>query len=241
MIHGHYHVPLHKKKNHTWNALAVLLVPIAILATFGGFAHINMVTLVEVLAASFYRLVLAYGISLIAGTALALYLGSRPWSASILPALDVLQNLPSFALIPLFALLLGYTGTMAIIFATTAVVWPIFFYVLSAIHTARTDFNEAATLFGATGWKRVVYYLIPLSFPAIVTGSIVGISIGWEAIIGIELIGRLKGIGTFIDNASTSHDQMAVWGGILAILALVFIVNKVLWTPLLKYTEHYAE
>jgi NitT/TauT family transport system permease protein len=123
----------------------------------------------------------------------------------------------------------------------TAVIWPIFFYVLSALHVARTDFNEAATVFGATGWKRITRYYIPLAFPAIITGSIVGISIGWEAIIGIELIGRLKGIGTFIDTASTSGDQATLWGGIIAILALVFILNKILWTPLLKYTEHYAE
>ncbi len=241
MIHGHYHVRIYKKKRHVWTAAAVLLAPVVILAAFGGFAHIDLSDLAGVLAESFYRLVVSYLISLFVGGILAIYLGSRKWVDNVLPAFDVLQNLPSFALIPLFALFLGYTSTMAIIFSATAVIWPIFFYIISAIRTARTDFNEAATVFGATGWKRVIHYYIPVAFPAIVTGSIVGISIGWEAIIGIELIGKLKGIGTFIDSASTSHDTTAVWGGIIAILVLVFILNKALWTPLMKYTEHYAE
>ncbi len=68
-----------------------------------------------------------------------------------------------------------------------------------------------------------------------------GISIGWEAIIGIELIGKLSGIGSFIDIASGARDSASVWAGILAILVLVFVLNKIVWTPLLKYTEHYAE
>lgn len=241
MIHGQSRLQIYRKKHHRLIAAATLLLPVILLVAFGGLAHIDMPVLAAMLAASFYRLVLAYVISLVLGVALAVYLGSRAWANNLLPVFDVLQNLPSFALIPLFALALGYTSNMAILFAVTSVIWPIFFYVLSAINTARTDFNEAATIFGATGWKRVKSYYIPVSFPAIVTGSIVGISIGWEAIIGIELIGRLQGIGTFIDTASTANDITAMWAGIVAILVLVFVINKALWTPLLKYTEHYAE
>ncbi|HEU5114889.1 MAG TPA: ABC transporter permease subunit [Candidatus Paceibacterota bacterium] len=241
MIHGHYRVQVYRHKRHAWTAAATLLLPIVILVAFGGLAHIGMRELGITLALSLYRLVASYLVSLVIGVALAIYLGSRKWMDNILPVLDVIQNLPSFALIPLFALLLGYTSFMAIVFSVTAVVWPIFFYVVNAIRTARTDVNEAATVFGATGMKRVFHYYLPLSLPALVTGSIVGVSIGWEAIIGIELIGKLRGIGTFIDTASSSHETAAVWGGILAILALVFVINKAVWTPLIKHTERYAE
>src|SRR5581483_1207789 len=136
---------------------------------------------------------------------------------------------------------MGYTNGMIIIFAITAIVWPIFFYVVTALRTAKSDINEAATIFGAHGWKRGIHFYLPLSFPAIVSGSIVAISIGWEAILGVELIGKISGIGTFIDVASTTRDHLSVWAGVLAILILVYVLNKVIWTPLIKRAEEYAE
>ncbi len=221
-------------------AFGVLILPLVFIVLVGSISQISTSALLMDLGLSLYRLVVAYAISLVLAVGLAIMLGRGKLGDFFIPIFDLLQNLPSFALIPVFVLLFGYTNKMAIIFAASSIVWPILFYVLSALRTAKTDFNEAATVFGATGLKRIFYYSIPLSFPAIVTGSIVGISIGWEAIIGIEIIGLSHGIGVFLNSAAQSDKQILAFG-IVALLLLVFSVNKLIWLPLLKKSQLYAE
>ncbi len=247
MLHGSHQIrsgrhpgrAWRRRLTHSWAIMAVILAPLAVLGVSGSLVGIDWMVLGKALALSFFCLIAAYAISLVIGVSVALLIGWSPYTNAFLPFLDVLQNVPSFALIPVFILLMGYTIPMIIVFTATSIVWPILFYVLSAIRAAHEDLNDAATVFGALGLKRLLYYLIPLSIPAILTGSIVGISIGWEAIIGVEIIGHTGGIGTFLNSA---HNNLTLMVGIVAILTLVFIINRLVWTPLISSNaRHYAE
>jgi len=241
MIHASHRIHIYHKHHHRLTAALTLLAPLILLALLGGLARAEFLTLLSALGLSVYRLAIGYSISLVLGILLAVTFGTSKLGDALVPVFDVMQNIPSFALIPVFALFFGYTNLMAIIFIATSVIWPILFYTLHAIRSARTDLNDAATIFGATGLKRVWNYLIPLSWPAIITGSIVGISIGWEAVIGIEIIGFKSGVGVFLNNASTSGNSALLTAGIAAILILVFVINKLVWVPLLRKTEYYGE
>jgi ABC-type nitrate/sulfonate/bicarbonate transport system permease component len=241
MIHSGRHLRIYHRKHHFFIAGGVILLSILFLAILGGFTDINIAKLSSGIGISLYRLIIGYLISLTLGVGIAIFLEYAAISEFFMPVLDVLQNVPSFALIPVFAIAFGYTNTMAIIFAATSIIWPILFYVLSALTTARKELNEAATVFGAVGEKRIWNYLVPLSFPAIITGSIVGISIGWEAVIGIEIIGLSSGVGVFLSQASSAGDRNTLLLGIVAILLVVFAINKLIWTPLIKKTHYYAE
>lgn len=205
-----------------------------------GIRNISAEQLYMGLGLSLYRLILAYLLSLVIALAVALSIGQSKIGDLLIPVFDLLQNLPSFALIPLFVAVFGYTNTMVITFAASSILWPILFYVLHALKTARTDFNDAATIFGATGWKRGLYYLLPLSFSSAVIGSIVGFSIGWEAIIGVEIIGLSSGIGVFLNNSFAASRGLFTFG-IFSLLLVVFVLNRLIWMPLLKKSQSYAE
>ncbi len=241
MIHHGRRLHIYKKRHHRVIAALTLLAPLLILALLGGLAQSDFLALLTALGLSVFRLVAGYLISLVIGVSLAVSFGTSRFGEALIPVFDVMQNLPSFALIPIFALFLGYTNLMAVIFIATSVVWPILFYALHAIHSAPRDLNDAASVFGAVGIKRIFHYLIPLSLPAIITGSIVGISIGWEAVIGIEIIGFHSGVGVFLNAASAASNHALLTAGVAAILLLVFVINKLVWIPLLKRTEYYGE
>ena len=241
MIHGGHRLKIYTRVEHVLVALATLFLPAIFLLIYGSFAKSEALVLASGLGISFARLLVGYAISLFVGLAIALLIGTNKAGEWLMPVFDVLQNVPSFALIPVFALLLGYSNTMVVVFAATSIVWPILFYALSALRTAHREWDEAATVFGAVGWRRVWNYHLPLVFPAVVTGSIVGISIGWEAVIGLEIIGFHTGVGVFLDAASKQGDQTALFLGIVAILFLVVTINKLIWSPLLKHARLYAE
>lgn len=240
MIHYSHNFRIYKKRAHLLIAFGVVALPLVFILLVGRISSVSTSALLSALGLSFYRLIVAYIISLVLGITLAVTLGRGKIGDFFIPVFDLLQNLPSFALIPVFVLFLGYTNKTAIVFAVSSILWPILFYLLSALRTAKTDFNEAATIFGAAGLKRIFYYLIPLSFPAMVTGSIVGISIGWEAIIGIEIIGLSNGIGVFLNSAAESN-KTTLTLGIVALLLVVFSINKLVWLPLLKKSQLYGE
>ena len=225
-----------------WLIMAVVLLVALFFVASGYFKTVEWPFLIEAVLHTTYRLALAYGIALVLGVSLALLVGWSPFADAFFPVFDVLQNVPSFALIPFFIYFLGYTDLMIILFAVSSIVWPILFAILSAIKSTHTDLNDAATIFGARGLRRIPFYLAPLSLPAILTGSIVGIAIGWESVIGAEIIANAGGFGAFIKDASATGISQSAIAGMLAILVIVFIVNRMVWAPLLAgSSKRYAE
>ena len=241
MVNQLHRIKLYKKRRHRIVALVTLFAPLLVLSIIGTVTGPETLGILQAIAISTLRLATGYALSLVLGVSIALALGTNRWGDVLTPVFDVLQNIPSFALIPVFALLFGYSDLMVILFVTSSVIWPILFYVLTALRAAKSDLSDASVIFGATGWKRFYYFLVPLSFPAIVTGSIVGIAIGWEAVIGLEIIGYHNGIGVLLNTASINGNQSLVLGGISLLLFLVFILNRLVWLPLLSKTHSYAE
>jgi NitT/TauT family transport system permease protein len=152
-----------------------------------------------------------------------------------------MQNVPSFALIPFFVIWFGYTNEMVIVFATTSMLWPILFSILAQLKSSKTDLNEAAEIFGAKGFKKIVYYILPYIFPAVISGSIIGIAMGWETIIGVEMIGMSTGIGSFLDVADKTNQEQTILFAVLALLLLVFSLNRLVWVPMFKKVQNYGE
>ncbi len=233
------HVLRHRR---SWLIMAGVAAVALLLYYVGDFNTVSWPALLEAVIRTTYRLVAAYLIALVLGVSIALVVGWSPFADFFFPFFDILQNLPSFALIPIFIYTFGYTDRMIMLFAVSSIIWPILFAVLTAIKSAHRDLSDAATIFGAHGAKRIPYYLAPLSLPAILTGSIVGIAIGWESVIGAEIITNTIGFGSYINEASTSGITQASVAGTLTILVIVFVINRLVWAPLLADSaRRYAE
>ena len=231
-----------RRYRYTWVIMAGVTLVALLLAVSGFFGQVSWMSLLTAVLETTYRLIAAYFIALVIGVVIALVVGWTPFIDFFFPIFDILQNLPSFALFPLFIYFLGYTNQMIILFAVSSIVWPILFAVLTAIKSAHTDLSDAATIFGAHGIRRIRFYLAPLAFPAILTGSIVGIAIGWESVIGAEIISNTPGFGAFIKNVDTAGISPTAIAGALAILVIVFVINRLVWAPLLSESgRRYAE
>ena len=240
MIHASHLFKIYRKSYHVLIAFGILILPIVFILVAGRIGHLSAQILIVSIAVSLLRLTFAYLVSLFLAIVLAVLFGQGRLAGFFVPVFDLFQNIPSFALIPVFIVLFGKTNTMAILFAITSMLWPILFYILGAFRNVRTELNEAATLFGAIGYKRAIYYLIPLSYQSMIIGSIVSISIGWEAIIGIELISLASGIGSFLNSISSANQSELIFG-VISLLLVVFSINKLVWMPLLRKAQSYGE
>jgi len=194
------------------------------------------------LAASTIRVFVAYFLSLgLAVTIAFLTTRNKTVEDLLLPFLDLMQSFPSFAILPLAILMFGSGTITAIFFLVLTMIWPILFTVISSLHGIRKDLEEAVEIFGASGWKKLRYFTIPLIYPGIVSGSIVAWGEGWEAIVGAELIGITTGVGAYLFNISQLHETRLLIFGIILLMFFVFLLNKIIWLPLLKDSLRYQQ
>lgn len=232
---------LKNKKKSSLISVAWILLFLVALTTVVNFSKLNALTFFEGFGVSLARISIAYIIALILSCIIALLITSNEKVENLtLPVFDVLQSFPSFALFPLMVASINSSEIIIISVLIIAIIWPILFTIIGGIKNRREDLEEAATIFGAKGFKRLIYFTYPELSPSIVTGSIVGWGEAWEFIIGAELLVNAKvGIGSYLGQLGNNKENLLLVFGILVLMILLFIINKLIWLPLLDKTTKY--
>jgi ABC-type nitrate/sulfonate/bicarbonate transport system permease component len=239
------HSVAHRHSLFNWRSsvfVVLLLFAFLIFLSLSGMVQIDQQMFFLGLSASFLRVIVAYVIALFLSIVIALAITSNSEVEDIfLPIFDVLQSFPSFALFPiLVASLANRPNYVIVLVLTVTMIWPILFALISGIKGRRIDLEEAATVFGAKGSKRLFHFTLPMLFPSIVTGSIVGWGEGWEFIIGAELLVSVKyGVGGYLGQLGQANQGQALAYGIGLLLIFIFIVNKLIWLPLLRESTNF--
>ncbi len=236
----HLHAHIYLSRKHLYITLLTIVVPFLYMMLFANFAKLQTAELFEDIGISTVRLFIAYIIAAALAWILAVsfYRGKRALVA--LPFFDVMQSFPTFAALPLAVYFWGATEFTTILFLVITIIWPILFSVLSSLKLIKHDWEEAADMMDMRGWLFMRKFLFPISIPGLVTGSIVGLGDGWEALVATEIIVNLKtGLGPFFQSFSTNGPITTF--GILGFLLLIFSLNKLLWIPLLDWSHHIIE
>lgn len=233
-------------KNRRKSSLISWIWVIAVLVVLSlvvNFSSLDSQELASGFISSLIRITIAYVIAVVLAVLIALLVTTNKVAEDILlPVLDVLQSFPSFALFPLLVVTLRNSPEVIVISVLTiTVIWPILFSIIGGVKNRREDWEEAATIFGARGIKRLFYFILPQLWPAIITGSIVGWGEGWEFIIGAELLVKINvGIGTYLGALGARQENLALAYGITILLVLLFVINKLIWLPLLDKATAYS-
>ncbi len=231
---------IYKSASHLWGTIFVLAVPFVFLLVFTSTAHIDQAPFFENVLISIIRMAIAYVISVVLGWVLAVsfYRGKR--SDYVLPIFDVMQSLPTSAALPIAALYWGRTNTTVIFFLVVAMIWPILFSLVSSLKMMKHEWEESVEVGGLKGFAYLRYFLFPASIPAVVTGSIIGLGEGWEALVATEIIvGVQSGLGNFFQVFAGNSTITLL--GILGLLLVIFSINRALWLPLLERSHRMVE
>ncbi len=231
---------IYRTRLHALVTLAFVVLPFAYMTLFSNYAHVALGALLGNTAISVGRLAISWLIALVLAwlAAVLFYHGRRATVA--LPFFDVLQSLPTFAILPLATYVWGVGTSTVVFFLVLAVIWPIFFTVIGALKMIRTDWVEAITMARLGGYQYVRKFILPITLPALVTGSIIGLGDGWEALVATEIInGVPTGLGNFFQQFS--HNAPITIFGIIGFLTIIFAINKLVWLPLLEWSHKMME
>ena len=208
-----------------------LPTPLAVLEQFVDLTSHPFVgyTLQQHLLSSMGRFGMGFGLAVVIGIPLGLLMGWFRWlDAVVTPLFDALRFVAPIAWVPFAALWFGtgIGGPVLIIFSGA---FPP--CVINAYRGAKfvdAHYIEAAQTLGAGSWRIIAEVLLPASVPSIVAGLRISAGLGWQSLIGAELIVASSGVGYLMVKGQSNISTSTVMSGMIAIGIVGFVIDVLL-------------
>lgn len=168
---------------------------------------------------SYYTFV-RVGIGIVLGVALAipfgLLIGWSDWcDAYLFPAFELLRPVPPVAWVPI-SLIAFTTELMSIVWVVfVGVFFPILVNTIDGVKAIETDYIRAVKCLGGSRFDLFRHVIVPAAMPSVITGTMVGIGIGWIAVVAAEMIAGNYGVGYFTYQAYRLMNTQTVVLGIV--------------------------
>jgi ABC-type nitrate/sulfonate/bicarbonate transport system permease component len=186
-------------------------------------------TLPQHLASSFGRYLFGVGLAAVVGVPLGLLMGWFRLLDDILsPIFEGLRFIAPIAWVPFAALWFGtgIGGPTLIIFAGAFPACLINAYRGSRFVDPRLI--EAARMLGTGHVSMIVEILLPAAVPSIVAGLRVATGLGWQSLVGAELIVAATGVGFMMVQAQANVSTTTVMAGMAAIGVAGLVIDVAL-------------
>ena len=171
----------------------------------------------------------------------------------LLPALDVLQSIPVLGFLPGLVLFLvglfphSNTGLelACVLMIFTGQVWNMTFSYNDSLRSVPVEFQLLGKLYGFNWWHRFWRVELPCGAQGLLYNSMVSMAGGWFFLSITEAFRlgqqdfRVPGIGSYMSVAIERGDVRAQIAGIIAMGAIIIIVDRLVWWPLVVWSRRF--
>ncbi len=181
------------------------------------------------LARSFERYAYGFLLAAAVGVPLGLLMGWFRWLDEIVtPVFDGLRFIAPIAWVPFAALWFGtgIGGPIMIIFSGAFP--PCLINAYRGARFVDRTYVEAAQMLGTGNARTILQVLLPASFPSIVAGLRIGAGLGWQSLVGAELIVAQAGVGYMMVQGQSNLSTPTVMAGMIAIGVVGLLIDVVL-------------
>ena len=190
--------------------------------------------------ASFKLLIPSVIVSLLIALLLGTLMGMNKRLREILhPVIYAFSVIPSILLSP-FVLLLAPTLFAASVFLIAYnIVWATLFATITGIMTIDKRYLDKAATLELSGWKRLVYVILPAASPSILAGFVNSLRSSFVMLVYAEMYGAGEGMGFFVKKYAELGIFANTWVGFIfmvIILVIVMQIFEVIKKYLLKWT-----
>ena len=230
-----------------WLALPVLVVvwgvaallvdtpllpsPAAVLRSFwlavqsGELPHHLLVTL--------RRVLISFGLAMVLGAMLGVWMGrSRVANAVLDPLLVLFLNLPALVTIILLYVWFGLVEAAAVLAVVVNKVPNVAVTLREGARSLDPKLEQMARVYGFSRRQRVVDVWLPQLFPYLMAATRGGLALIWKIVLVVELLGRSDGIGFQLHMAFQVFDVASILAYSLAFIAVVQLIELLVLQPL---------
>jgi NitT/TauT family transport system permease protein len=179
---------------------------------------------------------------------IGVWIGLRPaWSQRVQALAQFLAAFPANVIFPFAVMAIVAWRLNPDIWLSPLIIlgtqWYILFNVVAGASALPNDLREAAGIFRLRSWQRWRDLILPGIMPYYITGALTASGGSWNASVVAELVTwghttlEAKGLGAFIEKATTAGDIPRVALGATVMSIFVIALNRSLWRPLFNYAE----
>ncbi|MET7641470.1 ABC transporter permease subunit [Streptomyces sp. NPDC005438] len=141
------------------------------------------------------------------------------------PGLEFLRILPAASLVPVAALVLGYTMTMKLVIVTLPATWPILLTCRTARRSLSPVLLDVPRTLGLSRRERLTKVILPAMTTAVLLGVRVSAPLALIITLLVEIVTRINGLGALLGAAQSNFMSAQVYGLLVIAGALGFLVN----------------
>ena len=144
------------------------------------------------------------------------------------PLFQVLRQLPTVALIPMFILIFGVGETFKIFIVMKATFFVVALATYDGIRNIPEGYFEVGRLYRLPVQTRFSTILFPAAVPALLTGMRIGLSRSWLVLVGAELLAAESGIGQMMEMSRQIFRMDVVMVGVILTGLIGFLLDRCL-------------
>jgi ABC-type nitrate/sulfonate/bicarbonate transport system permease component len=186
-------------------------------------------TLFEHLLSSFRRFGMGFLLAVAVGIPLGLLMAWFRWLDRIVsPLFEAVRFVAPIAWVPFAALWFGtgIGGPVLIIFMGAFP--PVLINTYRGAQQVDRKYIEAAKTLGASHWRSMTEVLLPAAVPSIVAGLRISAGLGWQSLVGAELIVASSGVGYLMVKGQAAVSTATVMSGMVAIGVVGLLIDVAL-------------
>jgi NitT/TauT family transport system permease protein len=181
----------------------------------------------KALWASFYELVIAFTISVIAGVAIGLPVGLHRFTfRSSLPLILLIYSIPQVTILPLFVLYFGIGAGSKIAFGVSHGIFAILLNVVAGVQSVDEAHITAARSMGATRLQVIRRVVLPHMTPSLFAGLRLAMSGTLLGVLLAELYVSQGGIGYYSRIFADSFDPPATFALVTSLAVMAILLNE---------------
>jgi len=187
-------------------------------------------TLWEHMRASLFRVAAGFGIAVIVGIPLGLWMGwVRGAFLTLNPVFQILRPISPIAWIPIAILWFGVGNASPIYLIFISSVFPMIVQTIAGVHTIEKRYLRAAENFGVTRRKLFLQVVIPATLPQIIVGMRIGLGVAWLVVVAAEMIALRSGLGyMIIDSRNAGNRYDLVIAGMIIIGLIGLALDRIM-------------
>lgn len=182
--------------------------------------------ILEGVLSSLKLLFIAFGIAIVLGVGLGLFVGlSDRLSGTLLPIVRVISPIPPVIYSPYAVALLPSFRAAAIFVVTLTIFWSMFMSMVLSVREIDKKIMDSARTLNLSKGSMILHVLIPYSLPGIINSISVSVSTSFLVLTAAEMIGATSGLGWYVKYNSDFANFTKVVFGIVMIGVVVTLLN----------------
>lgn len=187
---------------------------------------------------SMYRLLIGLFLATVLGTIIGILIGLTAWGRFFFkPLLSMFMPVPTLAWTPILLLLIGIDNRTTILIVFIAASFEVILNVIAGIENMNVRLFWVARSMGASRTQVFFKVILPGILPYLITGVKLGSGYAWRALIAAEMLAASSfGLGFMIYEASEYMDMRSIYGGLILIALLGYVIENVIMGRFEKLT-----